>query len=816
MSDLSCTSLLGRTLTFGPARYRLEKVLGGGATAVVFLGVAPEDPENKEKNVAIKVAKADEQWQKALAREWRNLRTLARAEEQARRTHYFPRVLYPNSEDDLRQDVYLEDGRATFLVLVQELVPGIGVHDLLLDYPPGLRLPEPLALEIACQYAEMLTILHRAKLTCADRKLADLRWQKRYDFRQGKPDDLVRWRDEPPGHLMVLDWNVTERASEGPYGTIALDIFRFGILWHRMLLGEEPRFRRGGSWQLEEPLEKHPVWPQLSFGTREILSNLLYPVLERRYLEANALLADLRRQVELWKAEGVDLISSFKPIHSRYVDHPWDDLTPADVKTAFAAADVLRVRIEEWREVRHLDFKNTHRGLRLAVSEAPFHKLREAMTEARWGAVKDEIERLRAEYHDPARLLHLDRYGQIAALADEARSAWEQVKPLFERSDLIFDFDRPGELEVRGTLNDEHVHDWKRDAEAEDRQGWQLTKVRLWQEAGYRLALTRGRTLKDSGEYSAANDVFSHMSTLRQSLIAHGPQIMPWLDQLYGDPAPEQEEIEAIVKAGEDIERAFERGLQAIRDDLQVLVDATNTVAAARRMAPDNPFLGDLSLLLAAEDEYRGLRHKNLLLEIQRLGEVCRKWDRLVGIPVTSSNDVDSNLASLERVLREYSPQIKEKMERRQSELQRQVLQRIGAEPQTDEASDFWHIRFLIETYRQTFSEDKEFDQKLYDYLDDLSKRCRGLEKSLSRQCSSSPLTFDRQEWQRLVRWAQRGELIADAVGYKWPDELDSEEVKKKLENRRAQVFEKRVQASGCLERLIGRRQEGGTTYGTE
>jgi hypothetical protein len=57
MKGLSFESLLGHTLTFGPDRYRLQKVLGGGATAVVFLGVDPGEPERRERQVAVKVAR---------------------------------------------------------------------------------------------------------------------------------------------------------------------------------------------------------------------------------------------------------------------------------------------------------------------------------------------------------------------------------------------------------------------------------------------------------------------------------------------------------------------------------------------------------------------------------------------------------------------------------------------------------------------------------------------------------------------------------------------------------------------------------------
>lgn len=827
-NDSFFDSLLGHTLTFGPDRYRLQKVLGGGATAVVFLGVDPDDPESQGRQVAVKVAKAEAQWQQALAREWRNLRILAEAEE-SHGTHYFPRALYPAGDGELRQDIYLEGEWATFLILVQELVPGEGVHDLLLDYPPGLRLPEPLTLEIARQYAEMLAILHDAGLTCADRKLADLRWQRQYNFRQGEPDDLARWRSEPPGHLMVLDWNVTERASSGPFGTIALDLFRFGILWHRMLLGVEPRFRRGGGWQLEEPLEKHPVWPQLSFGTRQILARLLHPIPEQRYEDAKKLLGDLDAQIERWNADGLNLDTRFKPVHDRYVrsfEHPEAALTQAEAEAAFAAADVLRVRIEGWSERQPDDFERVHRGLWRAVTEAPFRKLREAMTAARWEDVQQEIGRLRKTYsHDPARLLHLDRQQQIAGLADETRGDWEEVKPLFKQSNLIFAFDRPGEVETDKTLNDEHVSVWKGEAEVEGDKPWKPIRERLWREAGYRLALSRARRLRDSGDYRAASDVFEHTLALREYLARHSPRIISWLDQLYGDPATEQKEVSAIVKAGEDVEGAFEQGLRAILEGSPTLEEAINGVTAVLRVTSDNPFLGSLYGLLESMRAYRRANEQqNLLLEIHHLGRMSTGWRTLGETSETSVERGGRNLAALGQILEQYSQQIGDQMASRQSELRLQVLQRIGAKPvvlsdqtaesltdRTQGVSDAWDIRLLIEAYQQAFPNDDEFSRDLRPYV----LHCRQQAMNILKRQLPRPVTFQglqeqvqllARERQQAVRWTQRGEIVAETLKLEWPPELSPEAVEKRMEARRKAVLEKKVQAAGCLEFLFGRR----------
>ncbi len=668
--NVSPDFLLGRTLSLGINRYRLKKVLGGGATAVVFLGVNPEAPEDPIQHVAVKVARAEERWHQALVREWRNLRTLAEAE-QRKGTHYFPRVLFPANESDLRQDVYLEGGWITFLALVQELVTGIGAHDLLLDYPPDLRLPEPLALEIARQYAEMLAILHDAGLTCADRKLADLRWQKEYDFKQGDREALTHWRVSPPGRLTVLDWNVTKVASPGPHGTIALDLFRFGILWHRMLLGVEPRFRRGAGWQLEEPLERNPIWSQLSFGTRQILSRLLHPAPERRYLDASDFLRDVGHQVDLWQTESQTLEKEFKSVYEDVASLKFVERDR--VEDALRAADVLRLRVEAWGDRKPTGFDNVHRALWRAVVEAPFRPMKEALYKSQWDKALDEIKNLEKEYgYDPVQRLHLSRLRQIIELAYQAGKRWEEIRPLYERSELMLKFDRPADVQVEQELDDKKIDSWRKEVEGEREVRWKTVKVRLWQEAGYRLALTKARLLKEQGAFQEASTLFSRVLSLRNPLAKQDTQILTWLDQIYGDPTSEQREVEGIVQAGQDVERAFERGLRAIGDS-PTLEEAIEDVSAVLRVTPNNPLLSGLYRLLEEERDYHRVHSegKNLLLEDHYLGRLRENWGKLKSAEMQPADPSDEKqLANLKKKLAELSSHVEEALQEREKNLQ--------------------------------------------------------------------------------------------------------------------------------------------------
>ncbi len=234
--------LLGRTITLGDKRYRLLESLGSGATAVVLKGEALSEQQGQVKQYAIKFTTDEDN----AIKERDNLRKLNQEQDKEKRS-YFPRLHYPiSSSDSLRQSYYL--GNEEWLenyVLVQELAQGEGVHDLLLEFPPSLALPEPLALEIGRQYVDMLVLSHKAGITSWDRKLGDLHWETANDVRLQKM--LQLWREGSLGNLKVIDWNVTRDAAKK--GNIAKDILRFGLLWHRMLLGTEPRFQRGETWR---------------------------------------------------------------------------------------------------------------------------------------------------------------------------------------------------------------------------------------------------------------------------------------------------------------------------------------------------------------------------------------------------------------------------------------------------------------------------------------------------------------------------------------------------------------------------------------
>jgi hypothetical protein len=732
---LSPDLLFGYTLNLEPlGRRRLKEILGGGATAIVFLGVDPEDEENQEKRVAIKVARAEERWREALCREWQSLRTLEEAE-RLRGTHYFPRALYPDpkegKEEDLKLDLYWSRTWTSWLVLAQKLVISPGVHDLLLEYPDELRLPEPLALEIAYQYADMLTILHEANLTCADRKLTDLRWETRWEepcslLKLGDREALNRWQTERlTGDLMILDWNVTEQASPA---NIALDLFRFGILWYRMLLGAEPRFRREGQWQLEEPLEKHRFGRSLSFGTRRILRRLLHPEPESRYEKAQKLRDEIEKQITLWRQKSQDLCGLALKLEKI-----------KEIEEALTAADVIRVRVEQWGEDKpSADFDKIHRRLIQALEKGlPF-----SARIGRWNEALEELTRFAEEYKyasDPAWELRTARYRCIMEVAHKTQSTFEEVESLFDQSDQIYRFDGGDEQENKGKLDLQEVERWRREAEEEQNEQWKKVRNRLWHEAVYRLELCEARVLKDQGDLEEALSHFEKVNEWREQLEVRHGQIVRLLDLLWGDPTSEQKTVQEIVEEGKKQVSLFESRLQYVFQDALPLQEAMNGLAAALRMDPGNPILAGTYHLLEVDRDYRRAREsRSWLLEVLHWKQLREAWNSMEEKMEKASDD--ERFVRLKRAWRETLPELEERLKKRRDQ-----------------------ISVCLEESR------KKVQDAMERQLDPLQS-----------------LNEYKRQMLEVLQEAHRGQAVAVMLeeGERWSEELKPERVKEEMENK--------------------------------
>lgn len=776
MTDASPDSLLGYTLNLGGlARRRLERVLGGGATAVVFLGVSPDAPEDTSRHVAVKVARPDPQWREALVTEWRNLTRLERAE-QPTQTHYFPRVLWPPTEQEMEIELYmrppgLDWGFYKWVILVQELVRGEGVHDLLLDYP-GLRLPEPLGLAIAEQYVEMLRILHGADLTCADRKLADLRWTKAYALQPGDQADLDRFRrGEPPGQLMVLDWNVSARADSA---YVALDLFHFGTLWHRMLLKSEPRF--GKEWRLEEPLDRHPLWPTLSAGTQAILSRLFHPQPEKRYRDANALLKDIRDQRDLWRQQP-DALWQIARSDGESPERRW------------AAVDLLAKLTESWgaRRTDFPDFDRVSRSVRHALERKPFQPLQEAFDRREWGTAQDEVERLAKAYAgEPTRLLLIERYRQIVHAAQLAGATFPALSSLWNNY--------VPELDELGANQRKDLKQWK------DNAGdghWREALTQLWAEAEYYPTLAAARDLRQRGDIRGAEAGFRDAFAYRQILKTR-PQVIEWLDDLLGNP---EAEAQAVAEQAEQLRRASD----LLRAALIALVNGTDFEAAKQRLdaavraAPGEALLGRAYRLLMAEEAWRRAEDSTAL-SVQML-HLARWRDALNALMAASpAGHAGLTEAEWEGIKQGVGGELGRLLDERQTAVRTHVLTLAkppGPVPNADRpvavagdgANTAESLRLLIGMYREVFPDDRALREGLRRVLADCETAIRQTLSSVSGPLRGPRHAEERYRvWHEVLPWVYHGKRLAEIAGEPWPDDLSPEAVEKQT-----------TEARGCL-----------------
>lgn len=777
VNDVSPDSLLGYTLNLGGlGRRRLKKVLGGGATAVVFLGVSPDAPEDTSHHVAVKVARPEPQWREALVTEWRNLTRLEGAE-QSTKTHYFPRVLWPPTEQEMEVELYmrppsLEWGFYKWVILVQELVGGEGVHDLLLDYP-GLRLPEPLALAIAEQYVEMLKILHETNLTCADRKLADLRWTKAYALQPGDQADLERFRrGDPPGQLMVLDWNVSARADAAH---IALDLFHFGTLWHRMLLKSEPRF--GKEWRLEEPLDRHPLWPTLSAGTQESLNRLFHPQPEKRYRDAKALLQDIRDQRGLWRQQP-DALWRIARSDGESPERRW------------AAVDLLAKLTESWKAQRtdFPDFDRVYRWVRHTLERKPFQPLQDAFDRRDWGTAQAEVERLAKAYaYEPTRLLLIERYRRIIHAAQLAGSTFPALSSLWNNY--------VPELDKLDANQRKDLKQWKDNA---GDAHWRKALTQLWAEAEYYPTLIAARDLYQRGDIRGAETRYQAALNYRETLRDR-PQVIEWLDeQLLGNP---EAEVQAVAKEAEELRKASD----LLRVVLTAIVNGTDLEAgkqrldAALRAAPGEALLGWAYCLLMAEEAWRRVEDSTAL-SVQMLH--LARWRDALKTLMAASPAENTGLAEADwnGIKEEMGSKLERLWRDRQTAIRTNILS-LASKPGPMSAADrpvavAQHgtnadasLRFLIGMYGEAFPDDRALQEGLKNILADCVTAIHQKLSLVSRPLRDPRDAKERDKtWQEVLPWVYHGKRLAEIAGEPWPNDWSPEVMEKQ-----------KAEARGCL-----------------
>lgn len=228
--------------------YRIIKPLGlAGATAQVFLTVREQDG----KRFAFKLMHPDlsPEMQKHFKYEMVVLMKL-RPYEDEMSNHHIPQII--ESSDLLEEETQLlfeALNKRPFILM--DFADGVSVETLLRE---KRIFPESEAVENARQFAEVLFVIHRAKLTYTDMKLNNLIWNP--ETRQ----------------LMVIDWNVV--AEKRLERDAPKDRLRAATYLYQMTTGlsidlkEDPQT---GLQVANQDYRRKNAYKKLSVGTRKFL-----------------------------------------------------------------------------------------------------------------------------------------------------------------------------------------------------------------------------------------------------------------------------------------------------------------------------------------------------------------------------------------------------------------------------------------------------------------------------------------------------------------------------------------------------------------
>jgi len=166
--------------------------------------------------------------------------------------------------------------------ILLEFVSGQRVPELLGQQG---RLDESIALIIGWQFCRLLSLLHDdLGQTYADLKLENIWWLA---------DRL---------QIKVTDWNVL---GEKTPDNVVQDLLRFSLYLYHMLTGAALEERRG---EIVGRLDAAEAWPELGWGTQEILKRALHRNRQVRHQTAGELRKALEDQCDLWSVDGKDLL----------------------------------------------------------------------------------------------------------------------------------------------------------------------------------------------------------------------------------------------------------------------------------------------------------------------------------------------------------------------------------------------------------------------------------------------------------------------------------------------------------------------------
>jgi hypothetical protein len=186
------------------------------------------------------------------------------------------------------------------------------------------------ALEIAQAVAEVLVLAHRHNLALKDFAPDTKGDRIRLEWLKGSGEDFA---------LKLIDWNIT-----GGPEAMAQDLFFFGGHLYYILTGRHVLLDAEGQPPLNLGMG-NPAWENLTEGSRRLVSKALHRDPQRRYTQAEMLLAD----IAWWRDTlvQIDTTSRFR----RLDDRLWQARPAGRYDRVLAIAD-LALRLEPAADVR--------------------------------------------------------------------------------------------------------------------------------------------------------------------------------------------------------------------------------------------------------------------------------------------------------------------------------------------------------------------------------------------------------------------------------------------------------------------------------
>lgn len=172
---------------------------------------------------------------------------------------------------------------------------------------------EQVALCAGIEYLELLTVLKQIDLSCNDRKVGDIFW------------------DRGNEKLYVLDWNVVDEGIvDEEKARTALRLF--GRLWYELLVGKTP---------IGVDLDNgEQSWRDLSLGLRQLLLGVLQCGEPRGYANEGVAKQEWEKYLQLYRCRQEEMESEVAGILNSLNDDTWDE----NWNKLLRIRDIMRVR----------------------------------------------------------------------------------------------------------------------------------------------------------------------------------------------------------------------------------------------------------------------------------------------------------------------------------------------------------------------------------------------------------------------------------------------------------------------------------------